>query len=383
MEIWHGLTQTFNSQADKYDPELVNPSEKFMHFKLAPGGDARQEAYKKLIDASEKLAEKLNDALGRGGLFVPEIILKDGQLETRVKYAEGDGGIFHVKTKQQDIGIGIVMTMPRQDVIRDAFKSLVTTPKFPIGDEIPEPDRVIPDAPRDPNAEAPQAEPQGQKPTLSDLGGVNIVGDAPLDQSPRREGVEQVDERIKAADGFGVDAKNRRGNYYVVFGDRFQGRFDTGFDSTSSDGVKWRHTGKVDNQSDAELPGKPFATAKEAYAARERLIQQLLIDHGLIEPNQTGWKRYINGLFNKPLSRETAKMQAFRNLHVKRWDGQGWQSTKFSLNKLLPDIEGLDLQDPAAPQEEAPLDNEYDDYSDDTLDGESTLDRDWETTYLS
>lgn len=227
MEIWYNLTHAFHSHADKFDPEAVNPSEKFQYFKLAPGGDARHDAYKKIIKATEDLADKLNDSLGRGGLFVPEIILKDGHLETRVTYTEGDGGIFHAKSKDQDVGIGITITMPRQGVIRDAFKSLVTTPKFPIGNDenIPEPKRVVPDPPQNPDDDVmqPAADGEGRKQqtSLADLGGVNIAGPGNMrdlpDQSPLNQSYETDGEELKEQQSLFNPSQLERGDWFIWY----------------------------------------------------------------------------------------------------------------------------------------------------------------------
>ena len=329
MEIWYNLTHSFHSKADKYDPEPVNPSEKFQFFKLAPGGDARQEAYKKIVDATENLADKLNDSLGRGGLFVPEIVMKNGHLETRVKYTEGNGGIFHCKSKDQDVGIGITLTMPRQGVIRDAFKSLVTTPNFPIGDndELPEPERVIPDKPVHPDDDKqvtpdqlpdqqPDQEGGKQEPTLRDLGGVNIAGPgdfkdidrAPLNQSYEPEG-EELTEGKKPAEGF--DAPDQRG-FYVVYGQqKFRGDAEFYFKGAFK-------------KFGVELPGKAFGDKESAVKAKNAILQSL---------RQNGKKLSAAGAF-----------------HVKYWDGKAYNAVN------IPQVAGY--QNIGTPEEEQPQEDE-------------------------
>lgn len=143
LEIWYSLTREFNSHPDKYDPHPTEPSDKFMHFKLSPGLDARDESFKKLVKGCEDLADKLNDALGRR-LFEPEVLRKQGSLEARTVYAEGEGGIFKVVSKEGEVGVVITMTMPKQSILRDAFKALITTPNMPIIDDAPMGQDVIP-----------------------------------------------------------------------------------------------------------------------------------------------------------------------------------------------------------------------------------------------
>lgn len=321
LGVWYDLTKQFHSKSDKYDPEMVNPSDKFMHFKLAPGGDARQEAYKKIIDATENIAEKLNEVLGRGGLFVPEIVLKDGMLETRVRYAEGKGGIFQCKTKDQDVGVGIILTMPRQDVIRNAFKSLVTTPEFPVGDDIPEPERVVADPPSDPSSEGGEAAPQSDKPGLGDLGGVNVVGKgqpdlddiAPLNMSHEEKG-DVIEEGKRPAEGF--EPPPERG-FWVVFGPHRM---------TGDAEYHWKGAWK---QYGIELPGKAFPSKDEAVEAKDELLQ-----------------RARSGVID---------FQARNQFHVKQWDGREYHAVNLPMGPRFHKYD--DPEQVSEPEDEAPLDS--------------------------
>ena len=146
LESWYNLTKVFNSSPDKYDPHPVEPSDDYMHFKLAPGIDARDDAFERITDEAENIADKLNDALGRR-LFEPEILRKDGMLEVRTVYVEGSGGIFKADTREGEVGVIIEMVMPRQKILRDAFSKLITTPSMPIVDEPPQAQPVMPDQP--------------------------------------------------------------------------------------------------------------------------------------------------------------------------------------------------------------------------------------------
>lgn len=307
MEVWFSLTHTFHAQADKYDPELVNPSDKFMYFKLAPGGDSRDDAYKRIIDACESLCDKLNDAVGRAGLFTPDIIRKDGHLEVRARYAEGSGGIFHAKTKDMDVGVGITLTMPRQGVIRDAFKALITTPAFPIGDDIPDPEKVIPDAPPKDDEDAPMGGTADSKSSLGDLGGVNIVGGAPK-PLPRQESKmtnrpQLIEEGKLPAEGF--RGPTERG-YYVVYGD--------GIKNLSSPRAEWYWEGDWGNG--IALPGKRFISKAEAIRAKDEIRKKFK------QPDEFG---------------ESDPFKGDWQFHVKWWDGRTWNSISFEVD-ILPDI---------------------------------------------
>lgn len=134
MEAWYSITKTFNTSHEKYNTKTVEPSDQFMHFKLAPSLDVRDDAYSKLIKACEDLASKLNDTFGRK-LFEPEVERKNGTLHCRTSYIEGTGGLFQAKSSEGDISMVLNLTMPKQQVLRDAFKALVTTPKMPLPDD--------------------------------------------------------------------------------------------------------------------------------------------------------------------------------------------------------------------------------------------------------
>lgn len=326
MEVWFGLTHVFHAQADKYDPEMVNPNEKYMFFKLAPGGDSRDDAYKRIIDACESLCDKLNDALGRGGLFTPEIIRKDGLLEVRARYGEGQGGIFHAKTKQQDVGIAIIMTMPRQGVIRDAFKALITTPAFPIGDDdIPEPETVLPDNPNQQPQNPQQVAPEDK---LSARGGVNVVGNEPV----RKESMEYLKEGKKPHPDFPGPPNSREWKgYYVVYG-KTEDQLNPAY-------AKWEWNADLGNGVD--LPARRFINKNEAIKAKEALKVNLR------KPDEFGYGDSLKGMWE---------------LHVKFWDGLRWSQTSFELDNYIPQLPNPALKpvrkqfpNPTAPVDTAPL----------------------------
>lgn len=146
LEAWYSLTKTFNGHPEKYDPHPVDPSDDYMHFKLSPTMDYRDDAYDKIISECDKIADKLNDALGRR-LFEPEILRKDGMLEVRTVYIEGSGGIFRGQTKNGEVGVIIELVMPKQKKLREAFSNLVMTPSMPLVDDSPEASPATGDAP--------------------------------------------------------------------------------------------------------------------------------------------------------------------------------------------------------------------------------------------
>lgn len=396
MNMWYDLTGHFNSNPDKYDPYQVNPDDKFMHFKLAPGGDAREETYEKILDATNGLCKKLNDALGRT-LFKTEIEKRGEHFKATAKYAEGSGAIFQIKSKEGDVGVIIQMTMPRQGIVRNAFRSLITTPEFPIGDAEDIPDAPGVEAPKNPYAD--EEPDMSQEAPKDNFRGAPLTSDNMDDKVQlklNKEAFSEIEEglKVKVRLTFGGQSREEIGTIVQApydqvgntgFGDYNRQLVDVELDKYGvvalevSDIIAFKKNGKwVSFNFESVNEGKRPA---QGYDAPEEPGYYVVYGSHTSGP-EAEWTVVSQGFETKDdavaakndimSQRRAEKGFAWNRLsaesyHVKYWDGDEYHQTTFDTR--LGDLSGKEspeqisrLQRAANPTDDSPLSSdEYED----------------------